>query len=180
MNRNTKLWITLLVGMLAATPIHANQQIDEQLFIVARAGDLVQLEQLLDQGANPDTRNSQGYTPLIMAAYYGHIPLMEKLILRGAQSCAIDGKGSNGMMGAAFRGHLDVIQWLLENSGCDVNHRNHAGQTTLMMAALFGREEIIDLLLKHGADPGIQDAMGNRAATLAVAQGQQAVAKKLY
>ncbi len=48
-----------------------------------------------------------------------------------------------------------------------------------MMVALFGREEIIDLLLKYGADPGVQDAMGNRAATLAAGQGQQALAKKL-
>ena len=179
MNRKIKLWITLLIGMLAAAPLHADQQSDEQLFTLARTGDLLQLEQLLDQGANPDARNRQGYTPLIMAAYYGHIPLMERLVLRGAQSCAIDGKGSSAMMGAAFRGHFDVIQWLLENSGCDVNHRNHAGQTSLMMAALFGREEIIDLLLKHDADPGIQDSMGNRAATLAAAQGQQAVAEKL-
>jgi len=26
-----------------------------------------------------------------------------------------------------------VIQWLLENSPCDVNHRNYAGQTTLAL-----------------------------------------------
>ncbi len=46
-----------------------------------------------------------------------------------------------------------------------------------MMVALFGREGIIELLLKYGADPGVQDVMGNRTATLAAGQGQPALAK---
>lgn len=170
---------TLLLSLLATAPVHADLDNDEQLLMAARNGNLAQLQTLLDHGANPNAINSRGFTPLILAAYHGHVELMEQLIQSGAQPCAIDHKGSNAMMGAAFRGQLHVIQWLLKNSPCGVNHRNHAGQTALMMAALFGREEIVDLLLQHNADANIADAMGNRAATLAAAQGQQALAEKL-
>ena len=179
MKRMIAIGVMLLITQLASTTLYADSQTDNSLFVVARSGDLVQLEQLLEQGGNPNSTNAQGFTPLILAAYYGHIPLVERLIQSGSKACAVDSKGSNAMMGAAFRGHIDMIQCLLENANCDVNHRNLAGQTTLMMAALCGREDIIDLLMKYDADPSIQDAAGNRAASLAMGQGQQLLAEKL-
>ncbi len=127
MNRKIKLWTTLLISLLTSTSLYAYQHIDEQLFSVARSGELAQLEQLLNQGTDVNKTNSQGFTALMLAAYYGHTPLIERLIQSGAQTCTIDNKGSSAMMGAAFRGHLKVVQWLLENSGCDVNQRNHVG-----------------------------------------------------
>ena len=62
---------------------------------------------------------------------------------------------------------------------CDVNARNKAGQTALMMAALFRRTNQIDMLLKAGADPAIADASGRTAAIVAVAQGSDGVAAQL-
>ncbi len=40
-----------------------------------------------------------------------------------------------------------------------------------MMASLFGQEEMIKLLLEHGADPQLTDYQGNTATKLAQAQG---------
>ncbi len=59
---------------------------------------------------------------------------------------------------------------LVEKTQCGVNHQNHAGQTALMMASLFGREDIIKLLLEHGADPQLTDYHGNTATKLAQAK----------
>jgi ankyrin repeat protein len=85
--------------------------------------------------------------------------------------CAVDKKGNNAFMGVAFKGHLQVAKWLLENTVCNVNHQNYAGQTALMMASLFGREDIIRLLLEHGANPDLKDRQGNTSIKLAQAQG---------
>jgi ankyrin repeat protein len=41
-------------------------------------------------------------------------------------------------MGVAFKGETGIAQRLIA-ADCDVNARNDAGQTALMMAAMFGR-----------------------------------------
>jgi len=74
-------------------------------------------------------------------------------------------------MGVAFKGHQQVAKLLLEQTQCNINHQNYAGQTALMMASLFGREELIQLLLKHGAKPELTDRQGNTSVKLAQAQG---------
>ena len=67
-------------------------------------------------------------------------------------------------MGVAFRGH-DAIASQLIATGCDINATNAMGQTALMMAAMFGRERQIELLLAEGADAGVVDLQGNTAAS---------------
>jgi len=172
-------WLMTLIFLLVSANINAEEKIDDQLFKVVRTGDLAQLEKLLAQNVKVNYLNQRGFTPLIMAAYYGHESVIDRLSQAGAEVCAVDKKGSNAMMGAAFRGHIHVIKWMLKNSDCNINHRNYAGQTTLMMAALFGRSDIVDLLLEHGADPEVKDVMGNQAASLAAGQGQKVLAEKL-
>jgi ankyrin repeat protein len=81
-------------------------------------------------------------------------------------------------MGVAFKGD-DAIAARLLKEKCDVNARNKAGQTGLMMAALFRREKQIELLLAAGADPTLTDAEGRSAAAVAAGQGSDAVARRL-
>jgi len=59
-----------------------------------------------------------------------------------------------------------------------VNRRNGVGQTALMMAALVGKTAIIDLLLEHGADASVADAAGNSVHSLALSQGNTALAAR--
>lgn len=58
------------------------------------------------------------------------------------------------MVGVAFRGNENIAKSLIE-AGADPDHGNRAGQTASMMAALFGREPVINLLLKAGANPAL-------------------------
>lgn len=46
--------------------------------------------------------------------------------------------------------------------GADVNHRDH-GLAALHYAARSGKLELIELLLKNGADPNAEDANGRTA-----------------
>jgi ankyrin repeat protein len=56
---------------------------------------------------------------------------------------------------------------------------NQSGKTALMLAALFGHEEVAKLLLSRGANPEIADKQGNTAMSLAKAQGNQAMVQLL-
>jgi len=144
---------------------------DIDIFSAAREGNTIAIQNFVQQGGDINVLNDQSYTPFILAAYYGKTQALETLLLLGADVCAVDKKGSNAFMGVAFKGHQQVAKWLLKNTACHVNHQNHAGQTALMMASLFGRENIIKLLLAHGAKADLADHHGNTSITLAQAQG---------
>lgn len=59
------------------------------------------------------------------------------------------------------------------------SYLNAAGQTAVMMAALFDRRRVIELLFDAGADIDAADAAGNTAAALALVQGNEDLAQWL-
>ena len=52
--------------------------------------------------------------------------------------------------------------------------KNSTGGTALLFAVMFGRHELLTILLDAGADQSIQDARGFTARHLANQQGDQA------
>lgn len=151
----------------------------ELLFDAARLGRIDMIALLTGAGVDVNGYDSRGFTPLILASYNGHAEAIDALIDAGADPCKPDGtQGNTALMGAAFKGN-DVIAARLLKTGCDVNTRNHAGQTALMMAALFGRYMQVDMLVMAGADPALVDASNRSARTVASAQGNAAMVGKL-
>jgi hypothetical protein len=51
-----------------------------------------------------------------------------------------------------------------------VDQTNRFGQTALMFASLFGREEVAEKLREKGASPEVRDASGRSAADWAATQ----------
>ncbi len=141
------------------------------IFEAARENNISEIKTYTQRGKDINKVNSKKHTAFILAAYYGHTQALDALLQAGADTCAVDYKGNNAFMGVAFKGHEQVAKWLLENTDCNVNHQNYAGQTAIMMASLFGRDNIIEILLEHGANPKIIDKQGNTASKLAQAQG---------
>jgi hypothetical protein len=67
------------------------------------------------------------------------------------------------LLRAAASGDLNRLRALLVQ-GVDVNSTNNSNQTALMIAAAFKRIEIVDYLVRAGADAKIQDELGLTAA----------------
>ena len=63
-----------------------------------------------------------------------------------------------------------MIAQRLISAHCDVDARNGAGQTALMMAAMFGRIDVVKLLVSSGAKLELSDRAGNTALSLAQQQ----------
>jgi ankyrin repeat protein len=80
---------------------------------------------------------------------------------------------------AAWLGQTEEVKILLRYTE-DVNVKDILGQTPLHGAAIHGdRLEIVELLVKHGADPNIRDREGRTAFYLAVTKGKIPAAKLL-
>jgi uncharacterized protein len=66
---------------------------------------------------------------------------------------------------AAERGHVEVVRELLTRSDVEVNHINNLGWTALLEAVILGEgkvahQQIVQLLVDHGADVQIADKDG--------------------
>jgi ankyrin repeat protein len=160
-------------------PLPSRERIQELLFEAARMGREDMIAALLQAGADIEGYNPQGHTPLILASYHGHATTTATLITAGASVDSVDrDRGNTPLMGCAFKGYPEIAAMLLAN-GADVNQRNSADQTAIMLAAMFARDDIVDLLLDAGADPRLVDAAGNTAASVAAAQNNLQMADRL-
>ncbi|TVV76146.1 ankyrin repeat domain-containing protein [Sphingomonas solaris] len=180
------MFASLIAAVMAATtpppaaatlPPPVRRQ--ELLFEAARLGRTDLIAPLVTSGVDVNARDPRGFTPLSLAAYNDHLDTVNALIAAKADACLPDrDQGNTAQMGVAFKGYDPIAARLLK-AGCDVNARNKAGQTALMMAALFGRTTQIDMLVAAGADRAVLDAAGNSAASVAAGQGNDKVVKQL-
>ncbi len=130
----------------------AKRELDH--FEAAAVGDVEQLAAALD--TDPDAARAQaadGFTALHLACYFGSAPAATLLIERGADVAAV---ADNAMRlqpihCAAASGAFDCAAALLR-AGANVNAKQHGGWTALHAAAKDGRPELVQLLIKHGAD----------------------------
>jgi len=65
---------------------------------------------------------------------------------------ATNAVGDNALHCVIVWGDLEAAQILIEN-GIDIQKHGEHGYTPLHTACQFGRKEIVELLLRHGADP---------------------------
>ena len=76
---------------------------------------------------------------------------------------------------AAQRGDAPGIHRFLE-ARLNINARDAAGRTALMLAVLHGRREAVEILLNAGADPNAADASGTTPLQAALAGAHPAIA----
>jgi ankyrin repeat protein len=106
-----------------------------------------------------EVRNAADESPLMHAALKGEIELCKLLIKRGAD---VNKPGWAPLHYAATKAHIDIMNLLLdEHAYIDAASPN--GTTPLMMAAQYGDENAVKLLLEAGADPLLRNVLGMTA-----------------
>ena len=150
----------------------------EQVFNVARQGDAVMLERLLEKGLPANLRNHKGDTLLMLASYHGHQDAVKVLLKYQADPEICNDNNQMPIAGAAFKGDLAVVKLLIE-AGAKVDGASADGRTALMMAAMFNRTAIVDYLLEQGADLHARDAKGINALGAAQAMGAAETTEQL-
>lgn len=146
------------------------------LFVALRAESMKAADALLANAA-PDLNllNDNGESALMMAALKGQIEWVRKLVERGAQ---VNKPGWTPLHYAATGPNPAVVQLLLEK-GANVDADSPNRTTPLMMAARYGNEAGVDVLLARGADPRRTNDLGLSAADFARDAQRNALSARL-
>ena len=128
--------------------------INNKLLKQSEKGNVKQILQLLDMGADVNAKDKEGWTPLLTALGMEHFQAAEILIDAGADvnyPLPISPFDETPLMKAAFDGSLPVVEKLL-SKGAEVNAKREDGTTALLFAALGGHLAVVQKLLTAGAD----------------------------
>lgn len=157
------------------TPPSPMSQVDQALVAAAFKGDLAQVAAMITKGADVESKDQKNRTPLIFAASNGHTSVVEFLASKGADVNARDSGGRSALSYASRRSFNETAKFLVEK-GAEVNVQSKKRLVTpLMLAAVSDNQELVRLLLEHGADPSLTDIFGRTARLLAELKGNSAV-----
>jgi ankyrin repeat protein len=110
--------------------------------------------ELIEKGADINSRDKYGNTALMNASYEGLMPIVEKLINAGADVNAYDEENNyDALQYAVMKNHLDIVRVLLK-AGANPNAQTVNGYTALMDAAMQGNIDILRTLLQAGVPNG--------------------------
>ncbi|KAM0432370.1 hypothetical protein ACHAPT_004913 [Fusarium lateritium] len=108
---------------------------------------------LLQHGADIESPGEDDRSPLCAASSNGHASIVKELLAHGAETGARSHDSLTALMEAAINGH-EVIARALLQSGADLDMKVCTGAghpTALDYACKAGHENIVKLLLDHGA-----------------------------
>ena len=177
------------------------------LMKAVRANQAETVELLLRLGADIDLINNFHYSALAIACRDGNSTMVKILLFRGA-TCN-PSKGVSPLCAAAeseegdivhilletnarvsgealkkacSKGNKDIVNSLLQNESCgkdEINFMVNGGWSPLMTASDIGRDDIVELLLSHGASIDAENTDGDYALLLAVKKGHTSTTKLL-
>ena len=156
-----------IVAFLLIVSLNAHSQVEKTVFDVARTGNLKEIKQIFK--TNPKAIleiSSEGFSPLILAIYRKNNEVAKFLINKGAD---VNGNSKMGtpLMAAVVKGNTEMAKLLLSKK-VDVNCVDFNGTTALIYATMFKHYDIVDELVKAGANVEMKDNRKNGAIEYAI------------
>jgi ankyrin repeat protein len=120
---------------------------------------------LIQEGADINIRDNNKENPLLHASAQGWLDILKLAIEAHADTRLTNRFGGISIIPASERGHVEVVRELLTRTDINVNHVNNLGWTALLEAIVLsdgGRahQQIVQLLIEHGADVNLPDKAG--------------------
>ena len=161
----------------------------------AESGELEKIQELVNRGVNPKTRNRNGDTALRFAAEKNHKDIVVYLLETiGLDVNSANNAGTTALIIATFNNNPDMIQYL-GHMGANVNQTAQAAVnrtvdgeersstvsnwTALMAASQLGYNESIEELLNNGANLNATDSDDWNALLFAVQNDHVSTAELL-
>jgi ankyrin repeat protein len=134
------------------------------LMVAAKSGRIDVVNKLLEQKLNLDLQNRQGETALMLAAADNQADIVKLLLKNNADPNLQDHSGWSALMKAVYQGNTACVEALVGQSRQEVNR-------ALLVAALTGHRDIVQVLLKNGAEVDTRADDGRTPLMLAAAKG---------
>jgi len=162
-----------LVQYLLSNGADPNQmtQWGTALHLAASLGAKEILDEILRHGADLEALDSFGRTPLVHAVVEGRTDIVEVLLKRGASPNPGD-EVSSPLIFAILPGKTDIVRLLIAH-GADPEWKGADGDTAIMLAASFGQQDIVQILLDAGANVNASDNWQTTALIKAVATSEE-------
>lgn len=131
---------------------------------------------LLEAGADVNMRDKRLDNPFLYAGAEGYLDILKLAWAVGADPKITNRFGGTALIPACERGHVEVVNYLLNETTVDVNHINNLGWTCLLEAVILSdggpaHQEIVRMVIEHGADVNIADKDGVTPLQHATRQG---------
>lgn len=120
---------------------------------------------LIEAGADINIRDNRSDNPFLYASAEGLFEIVKLTIDAKADTKLTNRFGGTALIPAAERGHVEIVRELLTRTDVDVNHINNLGWTALLEAIILSdggerHQQIVQLLVDHGADVNLADGNG--------------------
>jgi ankyrin repeat protein len=127
-------------------------------------GDVQTVELLLTVGVDPNVKGFAGRTPLMNAVQRGDRRMVAALLRSGADVRATDAKQQSVLIRNGYWNDARIVQSLIDR-GLDVSTPDSQGRDALLFAAASetATEEVVRMLLRHGAKVGAKNSYGDTA-----------------
>jgi ankyrin repeat protein len=198
-----------LYSIVISGVFSANAGSFDDFFIAIRNDNVSNLNELLGRGFDPNTRNEKGQPGLVIAMQEHSLKAARALLaLPATEVDALNQSGESALMMAALKGDLDGMQLLLTrgakvnqpgwaalhyaatgpetkavqlllDKGAAIDAASPNGSTPLMMAAQYGSEDSVKLLLARGASLKRRNDLNLSAVDFARRAGRDALVKQL-
>ena len=139
------------------------------ILISTEQNNIEMVRWLVEHGAEIDFRDQNkniiDNTPFLYAGAKGLDEILDILIPLNLDVNILNGYGGNALIPACESGYVSTVKKLLEKTDVEVNLINNLGWTALLEAIILGdggknHQEIVRLLLNHGANLNIADKDG--------------------
>ncbi|KAF1462131.1 2-5A-dependent ribonuclease, partial [Spheniscus demersus] len=121
--------------------------------------------ELLEKGADVNSKAESGWTPLQSAVQADDEDLVRLLLDKGACPHARKDNGGTAFTEAAIVGNVNILKLLLDH-GLNINDHDNNGFTAFMEAACYGNEEALKFLYSKGANVNLRRAVSEENAKL--------------
>ncbi|WP_240979745.1 ankyrin repeat domain-containing protein [Streptomyces sp. HNM0574] len=134
--------------------------------LLAALGDHVEAARaLVKAGADPDAQDDQDDSAWLVTGVTGSVRMARVLIPAEPDYTLTNRYGGTSLIPAGEHGHVAYVREVLRKTDMEVDHVNRLGWTALLEAVILGdggrdHQQVVALLLEHGADPELADKEG--------------------
>ncbi|MEY1195424.1 ankyrin repeat domain-containing protein [Providencia rettgeri] len=139
---------------------------------------------LINAGADINKQDQTCFNPFLLSCLNNDLTLLRIVLPAKPNLDLLTRFGGVGITPASEKGHVEIVRELLEKTDINVNHTNFVGWTPLLEAIVLNdggekQQQIVKLLLDHGANPHMTDKYGKKPLELAREKGYNEIAELL-